>query len=389
MTDSALSTADAQRLRTADRQSNTAAMVLSLTLPGDVLLYVLLPLHAAAFGVSLPEAGVLLAANRLVRIVGYGWIARYFQRHGPRRTCTLATIGAGLSTLGYAVLSGLWALLAARLLWGLSFAALNVSTQVLATAEPAAAARRSGRSRAIVSIGPMVALLLGAALSEILAPQTVFMLLGGVAFVALAFAPRLTAEPPPSVTRRPRVALPTRLDTWSFVQGLTLDGLFVIGLSVLASSVMPEGAAMATGAALALRYMTEMLLSPMGGAAADRWGPARILVMVSLGCALGLALVGCGALWVGAVIVVVMRGLLQPLPAPVAALRFRGSERVLAIASVATWRDLGAGVGPLIAGTLIPILPAWALYGAAALLLSAVAGAVGMDRGPRERSSPP
>jgi hypothetical protein len=38
---------------------------------GDPVLYLLLPLHAAAFGITLPEAGLLLAANRIVRIFGY------------------------------------------------------------------------------------------------------------------------------------------------------------------------------------------------------------------------------------------------------------------------------------------------------------------------------
>ena len=42
-------------------------MTLSLALPGDTLLYLLLPLYATTFGVTLPEAGILLAANRLVR----------------------------------------------------------------------------------------------------------------------------------------------------------------------------------------------------------------------------------------------------------------------------------------------------------------------------------
>lgn len=45
---------------------------MALALPGDAILYLLLPLYAASFGVSLVEAGLLLAANRLVRIAGYG-----------------------------------------------------------------------------------------------------------------------------------------------------------------------------------------------------------------------------------------------------------------------------------------------------------------------------
>ncbi|MCC6532068.1 MAG: MFS transporter [Burkholderiales bacterium] len=385
MTAAEPSNAGPERLHSADRQSNLAALVLSLTLAGDVVLYLLLPLHAASFGVSLPEAGALLAANRLVRIVGYGWVARYFQRHGPRRTCTLAAIAAAVSTLGYGMLAGFLALLAMRLLWGLAFAAMNIATQVLATAEPIAAARRSGRSRAIVSVGPMVGLLAGAAASEVIGPQSVFLLLGAIAFLALLFTPKLSRGTPVPLAHRPRFALPSRLDTWSFVQGLTLDGLFVIGLSVLAANAVPQGAALAAGAALALRYLTEMLLSPVGGAAAERWGPVRMLVACSLVCALGLMLVGSGALWVGALTVVVMRGMLQPLPAPVAALTHQGSARVGAIARVATWRDLGAGIGPLAAGALIPVLPAWALYGAAALLLGGVAGAVATGADARRR----
>ncbi len=376
----AVDVAGGARLRDADRQSNAAATVLSLTLPGDALLYVLLPLHASVFGVSLPEAGILLAANRFVRILGYGWVARCFQRHGPRRTCTYATLGAALATLGYGALSGLWALLITRLLWGLSFAAMNISVQVHATTEPSAAARRSGRSRAIVSAGPMVTLVAGTALSEVIGPQAVFLLLGAVAFLGWCFVPRLSGSTSTTIARRPRLALPGRLETWSFVQGLTLDGLFVIGLAVLASSTLPQGAAVATGAALALRYLSEMMLSPVGGAAAERFGATRVLVALSLACACGLVMIGFGALWLGALVVVVMRGMLQPLPAPVVALRHAGSARVGAIAAVATWRDLGAGAGPLVAGALIPVMPAWALYGAAALMLGLVAARVRTER---------
>lgn len=372
----------AQALRAADRQSNLAATVLSLTITGDIVLYLLLPLNAGAFGVSLPEAGVLLAANRLVRIMGYGWVARCFQRYGPRRTCAVAVIGSGISTLGYGLITGVVGLLIMRLMWGLSYAAMNITTQVLATSEASGAARRSGRSRAIVSTCPMIGLLGGAVLSELIGAPAVFLLLGGVAFLALVLVPKLDAGTRATVASRPRVAIPSRLDTWSFVQGLTLDGLFVIGLSVLAAATVPQGAALAAGAALALRYFSEIVLSPVGGSAAERWGAARMLVAFSVLSAVGLALIGFGALWVGALTVVILRGLLQPLPAPVVALQYHGSARVGAIARVATWRDLGAGIGPLLAGALIPVMPSWALYGTAALLLAAVSGAVGVRRQP-------
>ena len=48
-----------------------------------------------------------------------------------------------------------------------------------------------------------------------------------------------------------------------------------------------------------------------------------------------------------------------------------GPARVGAVARLATWRDLGAGLDPLAAGVLLPVLPPWLLYGAAALGLVA------------------
>ena len=364
----------------ADRASRDASIALGLTLPTDTVLYLLLPLHAATFGVTFAEAGLLLAANRLVRIAGYGWIARLYEQRGPRTACALAVLGAALSSLGYALLPGLWWLLAARLLWGLSFAALNIATQALATAEARGAARRSGRSRAIIATGPMIGLVAGALIAEAYGPHLVFLLLAAIALGALPFALRLPGGHGEPVRGDPRFGLPARIDIWSFVQGMALDGVFVLGLSVLAALALGgagQGAALAACLALALRYASEIALGPAGGTLADRFGAARMLILLSAASALALAAIGIGGpgLWIGALLVVLLRGLLQPLPAPVVAARNPGAERVPALARLATWRDLGAGAGPLAAGLLLPILPPALVYGLTglALLLAALA----------------
>lgn len=343
----------------ADRASRSASLVLAVTLPGDTVLYLLLPLHAAVFGVSLAEAGLLLAANRLVRIIGYGWVARAYERFGARRSCLVAVLGAAAATTGYAFLPGVWWLLPARLLWGLSFAAMNIATQALATAEPSGASRRSGASRAIIAAGPMIGLIGGAVLAEFAGPRVVFLCLGAVSLLGLAFAWRLPrGEAVRLGAGGPRFALPRSLDVWSFVQGFALDGLFVLGLAFLAAEALPQGAALAAGGALAARYLAEVLLGPPAGRLAERFGAARVLLVVTLGSAAGLAVIGVGWLWVGSLLVVGLRGLLQPLPAPVAASRAPPQDRVAALARMATWRDIGAGVGPLVAGVLLPVVPA-------------------------------
>ena len=368
--------------RNADGNSRNAALTLAFAQPGDTLLYLLLPLHHDAFGVSLAEAGLLLAANRLVRIAGYGWIARLYAERGARASCLLAALAALIATSGYAIGSGVWALLVARLLWGLAFAAMNVATQALATAEPEGAARRSGTMRAIVAAGPVSGLLAGAVVAQIAGPRAAFLLLAAAALLAFPFAARLPrgGEGRPERLPRPRFGTPSRLDTWSFVQGMTLDGLFVLGLSVLAAAALPGYAALAAGAALALRYIAEILLAPFGGTLARRYGPRRVLTALSVATALGLGVIGAGALWIGAVLVVVLRGLIQPIAAPVVALENPGRDRVPALARLATWRDLGAGAGPLLAGALLPLVAHEILYGAAGAVLAVSAIAVSATR---------
>ena len=56
--------------------------VLSLALLGDSLIYAVLPIHAESFGVSIVWVGVLLSANRFVRVFVYGWAAQFTERFG-------------------------------------------------------------------------------------------------------------------------------------------------------------------------------------------------------------------------------------------------------------------------------------------------------------------
>ena len=49
---------------------------------------------------------------------------------------------------------------------------------------------------------------------------------------------------------------------------------------------------------------------------------------------------------------------------------FPGAERVPALARQATWRDIGAGTGPLAAGVLFPVASTLSIYAGAGLLLA-------------------
>lgn len=359
--------------RRADEASRNAAITLSLALPGDTLLYLLLPLYAASFDVTLPEAGILLAANRLIRIAGYGWVGRFYAARGPRAACLLAAAGAIVSTFMYAVASGIWLLLIARLMWGLSYAAMNIANQALPTSVIAGAPQRMGRSRAITAVGPTVSLLGGAVLANAYGPRIVFLVLTVVAFIAPLFAARIRSERDPANLIGPRFEKPGPISIWSFSVGFTIDGLFIFGLGLLAAMSFPTGAVLATGVAMSLRYGGEMIFAPIGGRLGHRFGARRTLVALSLLTAGALLLLaGSGLwLWIGAITAITLRSISGPLSAPVVAAAYPGAARVPALARQATWRDIGAGTGPLAAGLIFPILSPLAIYGFAALLLGA------------------
>jgi len=356
-----------------DRDSRLAALALALALPADTVLYLLLPMFAPQFGVSLAEAGLLLAANRIIRIVGYGYVARFYARRGDRLTGLLAVLAAAICAAGYATLSGFWALLPLRLLWGLSFAALNLSTQALATADPVGSARRSGRSRAFTALGPVIALPLGAVMAYAWGPRPVFWILAIAALAGLLVARGLPERQHPLPAKRRGLKLPNSLDAWSFLEGLTLDGLFIIGLSYLGSDLLPGGAVMMAGVLLAVRYLGEIVLSPIGGRLADRFGAEKLLVVLSLMTSVTLIGFGAGWLWSCAAAIVVLRALQLPLLPPIVAHRTPGPERVQALVTRSVWRDIGAGTGPVLAGLLLPIVPSFWIYSVPAVLLAGAA----------------
>lgn len=360
--------------KVADTASRNAALTLAFALPGDTLLYLLLPIYAASFGVTLPEAGLLLAANRLIRIVAYGWIARLYARIGARTLCTIAAGSAIASTLIFSAFTGLWVLLVGRLMWGLSYAAMNVANQALPTAVIEGAIERNARARAIIATGPAACLVIGAPLTLAIGPNAVFLVFGAIACAALVFARRIPDVHEKAAVHGPRFERPGPMSIWSFSMGFTIDGLFMFGLGLLAAASFPKGAVLAAGAAMALRYACDIACAPIGGRIGQAFGALPALIALSLLTADALLLLGGGntaVLWIGVVAVILLRSTGGPLAAPVVAQTFPGPARIAALARQATWRDIGAGTGPLAAGVLFPIAPALAIYGAGALILGA------------------
>ncbi|MFT5175130.1 MAG: DHA1 family inner membrane transport protein [Gammaproteobacteria bacterium] len=348
--------------------------VLSLALLGDALIYAVLPVHAESFGISLVWVGILLSANRFVRVFAYGWIAQLTERFGLRRMCIIAAAGAVISTAMYGLAQGEALLLFARMLWGVSYAIFVLVTLTYAVEQRSSAGTRVGWSRSIQRVGPVIALLAGAWLTTVLGPRMVFVVLAGVTCLAIPLAWSLPRDAIKGAITKRQAALgrPKPVDCLFFFQGLGVDGVFALSITIiLADRYDLSTAILSGGALLALRHLGEAVAAPLFGAIGDCFGAARVFALSGAITAVGFVLVATDFTVVGAVLMLVFRGALASLgPATIVQATGQHDSVMAPLARMQAWRDLGAAIGPLGTGFAISIVSPQFLHACVAVLLS-------------------
>jgi MFS family permease len=355
------------------RNTLISAACLGIVWPGDVVLYVVLPLYAADFGLDALAVGLLLSINRVVRILGYGWVSPLARRYGAKALTAVACLGAAVSTLGYGLLGGFVLLFAARVLWGGAWGVINLMMNAYAYGEGRNAGSRIGLSRAVSSVGAFAALVSVGPLCLSVGPHqafTIYGLLGLAAFpLALALAPTVA---PPSEVRAPRRWIPSDLNMLFFVLALAADGVLGATVSLLLSATTSAASAI-VGASLLLAFqrLAHIVLALFSGPVADRIGAGRLLLPCSLVVAVGLGAIALGHVYAGTIIVIVARALLTTV-SPVLAAQ-RSPDRIGALASFATWSDVGLAAGAFLGTVGISALGLVPTYAALAVLVAAMA----------------
>lgn len=349
-------------------------LVIAVAMIGDTLLYAVLPLYHQDFGISFAMVGVLLSLNRWIRLLANSGVAAIGERIGPHALMVMASVGSVVSTTLYGLVDNDTVQIAARMLWGISYASLNLSTLAYAVSDRANAGKRVGASRAAIGIVQAMSLVGGAWIAVNVGPRSVFLIFGGLTLVSLAAALMLPRLPREIADKKPfRLPIPHRLETWGFMLGFTSDGVFLLTLSFLMKdSITWVAPVLATAILLALRWVIEITTGPLGGWIGDRFGAGRISIANGSLLVAGFVLIALDHELLGALVVVLTRGMFNTL-IPVLVLE-RGKSSVLSSqASYSTWRDFGAAVGPLSAPWLFLNVPQAALYAAlaAALAISA------------------
>lgn len=346
--------------------------VIGLGLLGDTLIYAVLPLYHVELGMSLAMVGVLLSLNRWTRLLANSLVAGIGEHVGARRMMILAALGSVISTTCYGLDGGDALQIAARILWGISFAALNLGSLAYAVADRANAGKRVGVSRGLIGVIQASCFIGGGLLVLQIGPRHVFLVLGGLTVLAVIAALMLPALPnEPGGARGFHLPMPHRLEIWGFLLGFSGDGVFLLTLAfLLKDSVTSVAPVMATALVLSLRCVMEASGGPIGGWMGDRFGARLVATVTGTVLVAGYLLIACHIDVVGSVVIVLSRGLFNTL-IPVMVMQRVTGGYLSSQASYSTWRDFGAAVGPLTAPWLfLTIAQSW-LFAALGVMMAA------------------
>ncbi len=153
--------------RASARLVATVGATIGLCIMGDSLMYSILPLHTPALGFTLPMVGILLSANRLVRLLSNKWAGDIFERWGARVPFLGAVILGLFSTASYGVSAGFLVFLLARMAWGVAWSGLRQGGYAaLWTGGGGARGRLTGLLWGLVRLGSAVGVFAGGLLYD-------------------------------------------------------------------------------------------------------------------------------------------------------------------------------------------------------------------------------
>ncbi|MEH7272942.1 MFS transporter [Neobacillus vireti] len=362
------------------------AIVTAVCMLGNEMLFIVMPLYWKFFGLtSLWQVGVLLSANRIIRIPINSLVGWCYKRIGKRSGVMAAVILAAASTFSYGMVKGFWLLLIARCLWGISWSFFRIGgyLTVLSSSNAETRGQYVGLYNGLWGLGTLFGMLLGGLLAEIIGIQTVTTLFSIFAVSSIPFIIRFIdntkeTEATPQVKKKKEFTIwKNKRIVSSFVTGLivafvvygvvasTLSKLIEIQMNIVLGLTI--GAGTITGLIQALRTGWDPFLAPYLGRVSDqKWGRIPILILALLTAAFCLSLF---PLKLPMVLFVALLFLFQltttvliTMSDSVAADLAAGPSQITVITFYTLFSDIGAALGPLLGFVMIDVFGIQSLY---------------------------
>ena len=338
----------------------------ALSLFGDMAMYVILPAQHTELGLSALQVGVLLSANRWVRLLTNRLAEVVVGRYGSSIPFALALLAGSLIAVGYAFTTAFIGLLALRMVWGLCWSFIR-HTGVMTTARvsgPGRVGRLMGIYTSFVQAGFVAGTFAAGLFYDRGGISMAFLMAAAMSLAALPAAAIRPARGRGTVARLPasqRTApRPTRADVVLTVRGFVVafvgTGLVISTLGYLlrvtfgtevsigAASI---GVTTLNGALLAAQYLINGIGSPFLGVAIDRHGDrvAQSVGLVASGATLlAVGLVAQTPIVIPLIVLFFMSSVISRISVEAQA----ASAGPRAYSRLATAMDFGAAAGPLL-----------------------------------------
>jgi len=371
----------------------------ALSLMGDATLYTVLPTHSADAGISLGSVGLMLGANRAIRLLSNGATGYAYDRLPRRWLFVPALLLGALSTAIYAGTRGFWPLLIGRLLWGLSWSGIWVggATVILDISSTANRGRWTGLYQTWFFLGATMGSFGGGLLTDYLGYARALWIGAGLtlvgALLALWLLPETRGLRPEAeiiiTDPEPEEEMPLRANApfWGAVMSQCANRFITAGVlsatmgllvqGRLAESGLALGVATLTGLLTAGRTTLSMLVAPLAGALSDRLGNRWLVMVGSLAAgAVGLGLTGAAGRWpalLGILGGAAASGSVQSLATTLTGDLVGRAQRGRAIGLQHTVGDLGSALGPPVAYALLPLIGLQGVYWLCAALFALAA----------------
>jgi DHA1 family multidrug resistance protein-like MFS transporter len=332
-----------------------ASFSLSFALMGDAFLYSFLPVNAQSIHVPIFWIGTILSINRFTRILLNPVILRVFSRFGFRLPVIIAATTAVFATAGYGAGFGITTFLLLRILWGISYSVLRVGAITYAMDYPKKGLAL-GVSQSVIESGPLLALLIGPLLYEVISPTFIFLVIALLSTPGIYFALKLKErERAPGRAFSFKISFPSVFNRLAFLGAFTVEGMLVVLIGSLLMDAQPDWSLVEITAAaagfLSFRRICSLLISPFAGWSADRYGLPNIYSGSILLICLGLLLATNGWVLSGLILVFTFYNVNSSLAAGAASAGKADVTR--AVSNNATFRDAGSAFGALAGGFLL------------------------------------
>lgn len=377
------------------------SLATALSLLGDSMLYIALPVHWREAGLdSLWQVGALLAINRLVRLPINPLIGVLYQHISLKTGLLIAVVLGAISTCGYGWAQGFLAWMLLRALWGIAWSLFRIGglTAVVRCAEDGGQGQAMGMYNGLYRLGSLFGMLLGGLLVAFYGLPALAWAFGllsllGLPLLALGFHLPATAEPKhpqrtaqaarESTDHGPWPVLLTGLGIALLIQGILASTLSALieryyGTTIELLGVLLSATAL-SGLLSALRWTWEpWLASRMGYWSDGPRGRLPMLIAFLLLGALSFAPMAMGLplpIWLAITLVALLAATaLTTLGDALAADTAKRIGAVRFMTRYSIGQDLGAACGPLLAYLLLSLTGGFVwLYAGGSLLLGALA----------------